>query len=85
MRSVRFTEAAGNKFPKEIEEVISEISGNGGTPLVVCVDRKVTGVIELQDNYKTGQFRNVLNVCARWEVKTVNGQSGDILQLPKVH
>lgn len=50
----KITEAAGNKFPKEIEEVISEISGNGGTPLVVCVDRKVTGVIELQDIIKPG-------------------------------
>lgn len=62
----KITEAAGNKFPKEIEEVISEISGNGGTPLVVCVDRKVTGVIELQDIINRA-FRNVLNVCARWE------------------
>lgn len=50
----KITEAAGNKFPKEIEEVISEISGNGGTPLVVCVNRKVTGVIELQDIIKPG-------------------------------
>ena len=50
----KITEAAGNKFPKEIEEVIGEISGNGGTPLVVCVNRKVTGVIELQDIIKPG-------------------------------
>ena len=50
----KITEAAGNKFPKEIEEVIAEISGNGGTPLVVCVDQKVTGVIELQDIIKPG-------------------------------
>ena len=34
--------------------MISEISGNGGTPLVVCVDWKVTGVIELQDIIKPG-------------------------------
>ena len=45
----KIVESAGNKFPKEVEEIISSISSNGGTPLVVCVNRKVTGVIELQD------------------------------------
>ena len=47
-------ENAGNKFPKEIEEVIAVITSNGGTPLVVCVNQKVTGVIELQDIIKPG-------------------------------
>ena len=37
-----------------MEEIISSISSNGGTPLVVCVNRKVTGVIELQDIIKPG-------------------------------
>ena len=37
MRSVRLRKQPGI-IPEEIEEVISEISGNGGTPLVVCVD-----------------------------------------------
>ena len=41
----QMVEKAGNKFPKEVEEVIASISGNGGTPLVVCVDQKVNGVI----------------------------------------
>ena len=47
-------ESAGNKFPKEVEKIISTISSNGGTPLVVCVNRKVVGVIELQDIIKPG-------------------------------
>lgn len=50
----RITENAGNPFPKEIEELIQAISSNGGTPLVVCVDKKVVGVIELQDIIKPG-------------------------------
>lgn len=45
---------AGNQFPKETEETIRIISGNGGTPLVVCINRKVAGVIELQDIIKPG-------------------------------
>jgi len=50
----RITEKAGNIFPKEVEETIAAISGNGGTPLVVCVNQQVTGVIELQDIIKPG-------------------------------
>ena len=50
----RIVESAGNKFPKEVEEVIAAISGNGGTPLVVCVNNAVLGVIELQDIIKPG-------------------------------
>ena len=50
----KMVEGAGNEFPKEVEEVISFISSNGGTPLVVCVNKKVTGVIELQDIIKPG-------------------------------
>ena len=48
----KMVEGAGNEFPKEVEEVISSISSNGGTPLVV--NKKVTGVIELQDIIKPG-------------------------------
>lgn len=45
---------AGNEFPKEIEQIIAKISSNGGTPLVVAVNKKVAGVIELQDIIKPG-------------------------------
>ena len=48
------TQAAGHDFPRETEDAIRNISGNGGTPLVVCVNQKVTGVIELQDIIKPG-------------------------------
>ena len=37
-----------------MEEAIAVISGNGGTPLVVCVNKVVLGVIELQDIIKPG-------------------------------
>lgn len=48
------TQAAGHDFPRETEDAIRNISGNGGTPLVVCVNQKVAGVIELQDIIKPG-------------------------------
>jgi potassium-transporting ATPase ATP-binding subunit len=45
---------AGNPFPDEIAERVKIISSNGGTPLVVCRNAVVMGVIELQDIIKPG-------------------------------
>lgn len=50
----KMTEGAGNPFPEEVASLIQHITANGGTPLVVCVDKKVIGVIELQDIIKPG-------------------------------
>lgn len=50
----KIAQAAGNEFPQQVEEIVTTISSNGGTPLVVCINRKVTGVIELQDIIKPG-------------------------------
>lgn len=43
-----------NDFPGETAEKVKAISSNGGTPLVVSVNNKVHGVIELQDIIKPG-------------------------------
>ena len=45
---------AGNTFPEETEDKVKVISSNGGTPLVVCQNAVVLGVIELQDIIKPG-------------------------------
>lgn len=50
----KIVETAGNSFPVEVEVIIAAISSNGGTPLVVCINREVKGVIELQDIIKPG-------------------------------
>jgi K+-transporting ATPase ATPase B chain len=46
--------AAGNSVPAETEEYVKKIASNGGTPLVVCQNEKILGVIELQDIIKPG-------------------------------
>ncbi|MBK6545034.1 MAG: potassium-transporting ATPase subunit KdpB [Saprospiraceae bacterium] len=48
------SEKNGNSFPIDTAEQVKTISSNGGTPLVVCENEKVIGVIELQDIIKTG-------------------------------
>ena len=45
---------AGYEIPQDLENRITEISKNGGTPLVVSVNEKPAGVIELQDVIKPG-------------------------------
>ena len=50
----KITEEAGNPFPSEITERVHTISSDGGTPLVVSINKKVAGVIELQDIIKPG-------------------------------
>jgi K+-transporting ATPase ATPase B chain len=47
-------ERAGNGFPIETAESVKTIASNGGTPLVVCQNEKILGVIELQDIIKPG-------------------------------
>lgn len=47
-------EKAGNSFPKETLTKVETIAKDGGTPLVVAVNGKVRGVIELQDIIKPG-------------------------------
>ena len=37
--------SAGNPFPKETEDIIQTLTSNGGTPLVVSVNKKIAGVI----------------------------------------
>ena len=48
------SEKAGNPFPTDTESKVIEIASNGGTPLVVAINLKVLGVIELQDIIKPG-------------------------------
>ena len=48
----RMSEAAGNKYPEEVAELVEKITSNGGTPLVVSQDDFIIGLIELQDIIK---------------------------------
>ena len=53
-----------------ISAAVRTISENGGTPLVVCENERITGVIELQDIIKTG-IRERFERLRRMGVKTV--------------
>jgi K+-transporting ATPase ATPase B chain len=50
----RYAGERGNGLPKEISLRVTEISSNGGTPLLVAENRRVLGVIALTDVVKGG-------------------------------
>ena len=66
----RIVTGAGNEYPEAIDRTVRTISGNGGTPLVVCENEKILGVIELQDIIKPG-IRERFERLRKMGVKTV--------------
>jgi K+-transporting ATPase ATPase B chain len=66
----RIVTEAGNEYPDTIDKTVCRISENGGTPLVVCENDRVMGVIELQDIIKTG-IRERFERLRKMGVKTV--------------
>ena len=61
---------AGNSFSSEVEKIVRTISEKRGTPLVVCENEQIKGVIELQDIIKTG-IRERFERLRKMGVKTV--------------
>ncbi|MEG0591361.1 MAG: potassium-transporting ATPase subunit KdpB, partial [Lachnospiraceae bacterium] len=50
----RYVEEAGGVIPKDLEEIVAQISHLGGTPLTVCAGNVIYGVIYLKDTVKKG-------------------------------
>ena len=49
-----FVSAHGGKLPKDLDTIVEEISKLGGTPLTVCRDNRILGIIYLKDTVKPG-------------------------------
>jgi K+-transporting ATPase ATPase B chain len=49
-----YIEKNGGSFPSQIREVVERISQSGGTPLAVCDDQMLLGVVHLKDVVKGG-------------------------------
>ncbi len=63
-------QSAGNPYPAEVRDWVTQISGNGGTPLVVAENERIIGVIELQDIIKPG-IQERFERLRRMGIKTV--------------
>ncbi|WP_394861830.1 potassium-transporting ATPase subunit KdpB [Paraclostridium bifermentans] len=66
----QFVEEQGGKYPKECDEIVEEISKKGGTPLVVCKNNRVLGVIYLKDILKKGVYEK-FNDLRKMGIKTI--------------
>lgn len=66
----RMAEAAGGRLTDDVMNRVTDITSNGGTPLVVAVNQKVVGVVELQDVIKPG-IRERFDRLRKMGVKTV--------------
>jgi K+-transporting ATPase ATPase B chain len=51
---IRTVQARGGVVPPDLEAKVNGIASSGGTPLVVCRDATVLGVVHLKDILKTG-------------------------------
>ena len=51
---IQFVTEAGGIVPEDLTQKVERISKLGGTPLVVCVDKIIMGVIYLKDTVKPG-------------------------------
>jgi K+-transporting ATPase ATPase B chain len=49
-----FVTALGGSIPAGLDKMVAKVAGEGGTPLVVSVDREIFGVIYLKDTIKPG-------------------------------
>jgi K+-transporting ATPase ATPase B chain len=50
----KYVQELGGSVPKDLEGKVNEVAKLGGTPLVVCVENRILGVIYLKDTIKTG-------------------------------
>ncbi|RDY28321.1 K(+)-transporting ATPase subunit B [Romboutsia weinsteinii] len=65
-----FVESKNGIYPKECDDIVSSISRQGGTPLVVCKDNRVLGVIHLKDILKSG-VKEKFNDLRKMGIKTI--------------
>ena len=50
----QYVQEKGGKIPADLQQHVEQVSSLGGTPLVVCEDSRVLGVIYLKDTVKPG-------------------------------
>ncbi len=49
-------------LPKEIQNIVDEVAKNHGTPLIFVVNKKILGVINLQDTFRNGVAKQIRDI-----------------------
>ena len=67
---IKYAEENGGQIPKDLQEKVAKVSSLGGTPLVVCMNAKILGVIYLKDTVKPG-MRERFDRLREMGIKTI--------------
>jgi len=51
---VKLVQSLGGNIPYDLQQLVSNVAKVGGTPLVVCVNNEILGIIYLKDTVKEG-------------------------------
>jgi len=66
----KYVEALGQQYPKATQDAVEQVARRGSTPLVVCDDARVLGIIELKDIVKGG-IKERFAELRRMGIKTI--------------
>jgi K+-transporting ATPase ATPase B chain len=67
---IRYVEHERGKFPADIQQQVGAVASNGATPLLVCEDNRVAGLVVLEDILKPG-MRDRFERLRRMGLRTV--------------
>ena len=59
-----YVRSLGGRIPADLHTHVEEVSSLGGTPLVVCENEKILGVIYLKDTVKPGMVERFARLRA---------------------
>lgn len=51
---IQYVKELGGEIPSDLKKLVDEVASLGGTPLTVCVNHRILGVIYLKDTVKPG-------------------------------
>lgn len=77
----QYVKALGGTIPSDLHEQVDKISSLGGTPLTVCENDRILGVIYLKDTVKPA-WSSALNGCVRLGSKPSCAPA--IIRLPRL-
>lgn len=65
-----YVKAQGGSVPSDLRKTVDHVAGLGGTPLTVCENDRILGVIYLKDTVKEGMAERFARLCAMG-IKTI--------------
>jgi K+-transporting ATPase ATPase B chain len=49
-------------FPQEVQSIVKEVAKTHGTPLILTVNKKIIGIINLHDSFRKGVVKQIRSI-----------------------